>query len=320
VKDIRTMFVTLLLAVLPLIAGASTEETPAAQMEIRKFNGPYPGSEFQTLKDIYREHLRDAGFERSVVERDISYGPDERHKLDVLKPAYTPSRAMPILIFIHGGAFVRGARSDGEIFDNILDYFTRHGVLGINASYRLAPEHRFPAAAVDLSNVVRWVRKNAARYGGDPDKIFLMGHSAGAVHVASYTFMEELQPAGGDDGVLGSILMSGVYGLENVEAGKHVYFGDDTAELAQRTPLAQLEGRRVPLFIIDAEYDPLVMQRSALDLMRAVCDRDGKCPRHQQVAGHNHYSMTYHINTLDDSIGSEILDFMRALSRDAQAR
>lgn len=317
---IRTRpIIALLLAATSLDAHASTEDTPAAKAEIQKYDGPYPGNEFMTLKNIYRVHLRDAGFERSEVERDINYGPHERHKLDVLKPAYKPSRPMPVLIFVHGGAFVRGVKSDGEIFDNILDFFTRHGVLGVNATYRLAPEHPFPAAAEDVRDVVRWVRKNAARYGGDADRIFLMGHSAGAVHVASYTFMEELHPTDGEDGVLGSILMSGVYGLENVESGKHVYFGDDSSRLAERTPLAQVNGRQVPLFIIDAEYDPLRMQKSALDLIRAVCDRDGKCPRHQQVAGHNHYSMTYHINTLDDSIASEILDFIGALSRNDQA-
>ena len=62
--------------------------------------------------------------------------------------------------------------------------------------------------------------------------------------------------------------------------------------LAGRTPPAQIKGRKVPLFVIDAEYDPVVMQKSAVALMGTICDRDGKCPRHKQIAGHNHYSMT----------------------------
>lgn len=300
-----------LMAAVP--AMASTSATPDAKREIEKYAGPYPGTELATLKDLYRQHIEDAGFEKSVVVRDLSYGPHERNKLDVLSPTYVASKPMPILIFVHGGGFVRGNKSDGAIFDNVLDFFTRHRVLGINATYRLAPEHRFPAAAADLRDVMRWVKKNAAKYGGDPNKIFLMGHSAGAVHVANYTFMEELNAV--DDGLLGSILMSGVYSLGADADQQHAYFGSgNRKELSERTPLAQIEGRSTPLFIIDAEYDPLIMQQSALDLMTAICARDQRCPRHQQVAGHNHYSMTYHINSLDDSIASEILDFINQLA------
>lgn len=311
VSKIRVSPLLLLLAALP--AFSATTATPAAKAEIEKYAGPYPGAQLQTLKDLYRQHIEEAGFEKSIVERDLSYGPHERNKLDVLRPGFEMPRAMPVIIFVHGGGFVMGNKSDGAIFDNILDYFTRHGLLGINATYRLAPEHQFPAAAEDLRDVVLWVKKNAAKYGGDPQKIFLMGHSAGAVHVANYTFMEELHPA--HDGVLGSVLMSGVYDLGANADKEHAYYGAKTTKgRSQRTPLAQVDGRRIPLFVIDAEYDPLTMQQSAVNLMQAICQRDSKCPRHQQIAGHNHYSMTYHINSLDDSIASEILDFVIGLS------
>ena len=294
----------------------ATADTPRAREEIEKYDGPYPGDRIMDLRAIYKVHLEDAGFETSDTVRDVRYGPHERHRLDVLRPKTPGGDAMPVLIFVHGGGFVRGNKSDGEIFDNVLNFFTRHGVLGINATYRLAPEYRFPAAAEDVRDIVAWVRENAAKYGGDPDRIFLMGHSAGAAHVASYTFMEDLQPQAGNDGLRGSILLSGIYGLENVDESGHVYFGDNSEALARRTPLGQIEGRKVPLFIVDAEHDPVVMQKSAVALMNAICDRDGKCPRHKQIPGHNHYSMTYHINTLDDSIASDILQFMVDLSRD----
>lgn len=281
-------------------------------MEIEKYAGPYPGEEFQTLKDIYRQHLLEAGFAQGKVTRDLQYGESDRQRLDVLQPETMPSTAMPILIFIHGGGFVSGERSDGDIFDNVLHYFARHQVLGVNATYRLAPKHRWPAAAEDIAAIVRWVRANAKTYGGDPNKIFLMGHSAGAVHVASYAFMENLHAADGD-GVRGAILLSGVYGAETAGGSDHVYYGSG-ADLATRAPLHWIDERAVPLFVIAAEHDPTVMQMSALRLIAAVCERDGKCPRYQLIAGHNHYSMTYHINTRDDSIASDILDFIEDFS------
>lgn len=295
------------------IATAGTRETPAARAEIERFAGPYPSAQFGTLKRIYATHINDAGFPKGEVTAGLKYGPNERHRLDVIAPTVASEGPAPVLVFVHGGAFVRGERSDGHIYDNVLHYFARHGFVGINATYRLAPQHQWPAAAEDLANVVAWVRENAARYGGDPGRIFLMGHSAGAVHVASYAFMESLQPSGGSDGVLGAVLLSGVYGDAADRIGDHVYFG---ASPKQRVPLHFVDGRAIPLFVIDSEYDPVGMQRSALELVDAVCRRDGRCPRHLQVAGHNHFSMVFHINTLDDSLSPHILDFLRSHADD----
>ena len=127
--------------------------------------------------------------------------------------------------------------------------------------------------------------------------------------------MEKLHPEDGKDGLRGSILLSGIYGSEAADGSDHVYFGE-AAQVEGRVPLAHLEGRAVPLFVIDAEFDPLIMQRSAISLIDAVCRRDRKCPHHKQIPGHNHYSMTYHINTLDDSIAGDILEFITSLSAD----
>ncbi len=295
------------------IATAGTHETPAARAEIERFDGPYPSAQFGTLKRIYATHLDAAGFPKGEVTAGLEYGSDERHRLDVIAPTTNSDQASPVLIFVHGGAFVRGERTDGHIYDNVLHYFARHGFLGINATYRLAPQHQWPAAAEDLAGVVAWVQKNAVRYGGDPNKIFLMGHSAGAVHVASYALMETLHVNGGSDGVRGAILLSGVYGATAGDAGNHVYFGDHPE---QRAPLQFVAGKATPLFVVDAEYDPVSMQRSAMELIDAVCLRDGKCPRHLQVPGHNHFSMVFHINTLDDSLAAHILDFMVSYSGD----
>jgi hypothetical protein len=79
----------------------------------------------------------------------------------------------------------------------------------------------------------------------------------------------------------------------------------------ERVPAAHVPGRAVPLFVVDAEYDRLTMQEEAVDLIRAVCKRDGRCPRHKQVPGHNHYSIMYSFNTADDSIAGDVLQFIR---------
>jgi len=300
------------------VAAADPIETPLAHAEIQRVGMPYPGNRYLELRALYEPYLREAGFEKGQVTRDLAYGPHPLNRLDVIEPVVAPEAPAPIVLFVHGGAFVRGDKGgiDGsEIFDNVLQYFARHGMLGVNINYRLAPEHRFPAAQEDIADALAWIREHAGDFGGDADNIYLVGHSAGATHVAAYVFDETLQLDGGNDGVQGAILMSGVYSEGGAETDGHVYFGDDFDAVAERVPLSQVAGRRLPVFVVSAEYDPLRMQREAIRLVESICRRDQRCPQHQQVAGHNHYSLMYHINTADDSIAGSMADFIRQVSR-----
>jgi hypothetical protein len=69
--------------------------------------------------------------------------------------------------------------------------------IAVLSDYRLAPANPWPAGARDVANIVAWTRANVAAHGGDPNKIVLFGHSAGASHVAAYTFERRFQPASG---------------------------------------------------------------------------------------------------------------------------
>ena len=136
-----------------------------------------------------------------------------------------------------------------------------------------------------------------------------MGHSAGASHVATYSFVEELQLDGGRDGVVGSILLSGSF-AKGSEESMLAYYGEDRSLWAERVPINHVEGRQIPLFVINAEYDRTSMAQQSIALVAAICERDDRCPDHRQIPGHNHYSMMYHFNTADDSIAADIVKFM----------
>src|SRR6185437_250510 len=88
----------------------------------------------------------------------------------------------PVLVFIHGGGFNRGAKSTpgSPFYDNIGLWAVDHGLVGVTINYRLAPQYQWPSGIEDLTLVVAWLKGHIAQYGGDPDKIFLWGHSAGA--------------------------------------------------------------------------------------------------------------------------------------------
>lgn len=252
-----------------------------------------------------------------VVKTDVAYGPDERHKLDVFTPAHKPAQPAPVVIFFHGGAYVRGnkTRPGTPFFQSIAAFWVRNGIVGVNATYRLAPKHQWPAGAQDVGAATQWVHANAGGYGGDPNRILLMGHSAGASHVAGYLFRKQLQPAGGD-GVIGAILLSGGYDpTTGATEGRRAYYGEDQSLYAARSPLRHVAARSTPIFIGFAEYDPPRFQIEAITLFKAICERDNRCPPMKQLLGHNHMTGIYHIGTTDESLAADLIAFVRGLSK-----
>jgi acetyl esterase/lipase len=109
------------------------------------------------------------------LERDLAYGGQERQKLDV----YTPKGAKnaPVLIFVHGGSWRGGDKSE---YPFLADAFVESGYITVTINYRLSPKVQFPAFHQDTALAIRWVRDNIASRGGDPNRIYLMGQSAGA--------------------------------------------------------------------------------------------------------------------------------------------
>ncbi len=111
---------------------------------------------------------------------DIAYGPAARHRLDVFRPVARDGRPRKVILFFHGGSWRRGSKDRTRFVPRTL---ARRGYVAVSANYRLFPRVRFPAFMTDAARAVAWVRANIRRFGGDPDRIYLMGHSAGA-HIA----------------------------------------------------------------------------------------------------------------------------------------
>jgi hypothetical protein len=89
-------------------------------------------------------------------------------------------------VFVHGGGFVAGDKAypGAPAYDLVGAWAVRHGWVGVNITYRYAPEVKWPAGAEDVAAAVAWIRENIAAYGGDPGRIVVMGNSAGAVHAS----------------------------------------------------------------------------------------------------------------------------------------
>jgi acetyl esterase len=253
------------------------------------------------------------------VERhdDIAYGPDARHRLDVFAPAKKPAKA-PIVVYVHGGGYVAGERSPlpGLIYDNVPTFFARHGMIGVNTTYRLAPQHKWPSGAADIGKVVEWLRENATRYGGDPERIFLMGQSAGATHVATWTFVPEVHGSAGPR-IAGAMLLSGVYAPQHPEfsPGKPApnsiaYYGEDESKYAAMSPLNHVRPGHPPVLIAVTEFDPYPLAWPSAALAAALAKCDKKMPWFVFSRGHNHVSPAMQINSTVDTLGPELLEFV----------
>lgn len=109
--------------------------------------------------------------------RDLSYGPHGKwNLLDLYRPREA-GRPLPVIVSVHGGAWVYG---DKETYTFYCSDLARRGFAVVNFSYRLAPKHKFPAALEDADAAFRWVAAHAEEYGLDPSRVFAVGDSAGA--------------------------------------------------------------------------------------------------------------------------------------------
>lgn len=113
-----------------------------------------------------------------TVSRDIAYGPEARQTLDI----YTPRRGAPraTVLFLYGGSWTSGAKALYRFMGQAL---TGRGYQVVVADYRLSPGVAYPAFVEDTAQAFAWVKRNIAAHGGDPSRVMLMGHSAGAYNV-----------------------------------------------------------------------------------------------------------------------------------------
>jgi acetyl esterase/lipase len=251
------------------------------------------------------------------IARDIRYGPDERQALDVFMPDQAGGGPRPVLMFVHGGAFVAGNKKGPPgsfYFDNVGIWAVRSRWIGVNITYRLAPTHTWPTGAEDLASALRWVVQSISRYGGDPHRTFLAGHSAGAVHVADYLALPRLHVDANGPGLKGAILVSGLFDVARFPAGpgNKAYYGEDASKYAERSSQPGLLKTPVPLLVVYAELDPASFEVESKALYEELC-KANKCPRLLRLAKHSHMSEVYSINTEDMELANQITEFVNAM-------
>jgi len=193
---------------------------------------------------------------RGPFERlaDVPYAPGVRHALDVYRPLGV--RDAPVVVFWYGGAWVEGSKEDYRFVDAAL---AEVGCLALLPDYRLYPAVRFPAFLDDCARAVRWAIDNAAAHGGDPRRVYVAGHSAGA-HMAAMLAVQpgRLAAAGADPSAIrGLIGLAGPYALQPNSRTLNAIFAPPYA-MSDWQPVALVTPAAPPALLLHGAADELV--------------------------------------------------------------
>jgi arylformamidase len=257
----------------------------------------------QQLDDAYDQEVyapnRDQIVERRIANSErtrailgppqrVAYGPSEIEKLDIFRTAWPNA---PINVFIHGGAWRRNKAADYHLQAELFVRAGAHHVLLDFLNVDEAGGSLFPMAE-QVRRGIAWVYRNAASFGGDPDRIYLTGHSSGAqlggcMVTTDWRGAEDL-PA---DLIKGALLASGMYDLEPVRLSKrsrYVKFTDAMEhELSAQRHLDRLN---TPLILAHGTYETPEFQRQTRDFFAAVTAA-GKPVELIVGEGYNHFEL-----------------------------
>lgn len=288
--------------------------------------GPVWGSDIGKHRDLviaaYTPVVAAADNTGITVYRELAYGGHSRQVLDVFEPRPTegsrPAAGMDVVMFVHGGAFVRGKKSvNGHIYDNLPYWFARQGCVAVNVEYRLADEAPYPGGADDVALAIAWVQANIGRFGGSPARIFPIGHSAGGTHIATL-LLDPLLAQHRSREIAGAVLLSPRMQVDvlpdNPNAhGVRAYFGDDESLYEQRAPGNYAHLARVPMMVVNAQFENPYLDLYGARFFYELGLAKGAMPRFVQMPKHNHSSLVAHFNSGEEFLGREILRFFESV-------
>lgn len=263
--------------------------------------------------------LPKASDEGISVRKDVVYyeglpADRERHQLDLYLPTEkdgTVHKGYPLLLFIHGGAWVFGNKN---LYGPLAQNFCRAGIGVAVANYRLSPGVQHPEHEKDVARAFAWLVHHAGELGADPNRLFVSGHSAGAHLVAllaldpRYLKAEGLTP----HSIRGVIGISGPYIMG--PAGFEKVFGNDPAKRADAFPLNHIKdvpARELPRFLIlsaDRDYPGLP---ACARLLEEGLRKEGVSEERHEIAERDHISIIVKTAQPDDPTAKYVIDFVK---------
>jgi acetyl esterase/lipase len=243
--------------------------------------------------------------------RDLTYteGPEEdanKHRLDLYVPK--DRRPAPVFLFIHGGAWKSGDRA---LYPSVANRFAREGVLVAVMSYRLAPKHPHPAQIEDVAAAFAWLWRHVGEHGGDTNRFFVGGHSAGG-HLAALLALDErhlqrhqLSPRL----IKGVLCLSGVYDVNDGSRESRV-FGKDEAAKVSASPIHHVRAPAPPFLVTYCQWDYPTLPFQARTF-HAALRRAGIASELLYVPGQGHITEMFALSRDDDMQARAVLKFIQ---------
>lgn len=202
-----------------------------------------------------------------VLVSDARFGPDPAQRIDVIAPD-TPG-PHPVLVFIHGGGWHSGAPGEYAFIGR---HFARAGYLVVLPGYRLGEAGRYPHMLEDSAAALAWVQDNAARLGGDPDRVFVMGHSAGAYNAVMLALDGQwLERAGVTPGFIkGVVGLSGPYDFYPFTSDSARNAFAHVADPRVTQPINHVRAPAPPILLLTGDADDTVKMRNSKVLAQAL--------------------------------------------------
>jgi acetyl esterase/lipase len=213
------------------------------------------------IRDMIQKHSEarnSTAPQTSNTIMDVTYGSDKKQRMDIYLPT-NPQNA-PVIVMVHGGAWKIGDKRSDTVVDNKKARWNPKGIIFVSVNYRLLPDADPLKQADDVATALAYVQSHAAQWGGDSQKIVLMGHSAGA-HLVDLISSDpkrypNLKPW------LGTVsLDSAAMDIPKVMSTKHYdfydeAFGTDPAYWADTSPYQRLDSRAVPMLLVCSTERP----------------------------------------------------------------
>lgn len=255
----------------------------------------------------------------TIVHANVSFGADEKQRLDVYSPKDV--KGAPVVIFIHGGEWTKGDKAAVSFKPKFLN---ENGVVFVSTNYRLSPAAKHPAHVGDIASAIRWVRDHAAEIGADPNKIVLLGHSAGC-HLATLTALDprylgkvELKTTS----LRGVVAWSGgMYDLVDRAKGPGFYpkyirqaFGEEESAWRDASPVAHVGDGPLPAFLFISLEKGNASHLAAENLAGLIRKAKGQADS-QLITGRTHFTANHLLGAPDDTTGQILLDFVRRVTK-----
>lgn len=201
-----------------------------------------------------------------LTAHDQPYGPGGRQSLDVYAPRRMDT-ARPVAVFLYGGGWERGRKWD---YGWVAQALAARGYVVVLPDYRLYPQVRFPEFLNDSAQAVRWTVDHAAAYGGDPSRVVLLGHSAGAYNAVMLGLAPSyLQHAGVDPAcIVGVVGIAGPYDFLPLKGHMADVFGVGDPAATQPVRLARADAP--PMLLVTGSADTIVDPRETASLDAAL--------------------------------------------------